>query len=142
MSDPVLGTLERTDDVWSSRTTWVHSDAPFALSVYRSKVVPSPADAQVYEALRQSYKRLSPDIQLALLRLWNDYRAKDVFATKQEPEFVDPLALWHAVQLQGIGVYEDGHVELIYGFASQAHPEGAFMVGIRGQSVEALEYVE
>lgn len=140
-NDPVLGKLARSQDegTWSGQATWVHGNEPFALTVFRSDGAPDAADQRLYQQLVHDYPAVVAQIQTSLSDLWNRYRAN---AGSAAPDFGNSLALWRSLRLQGIGLHGGEQVQLIFGFADERHPEGAFLVAVRGRQAEPLEYVE
>lgn len=118
--------------------TWEHAQVPFALTVHRAEEVPSQFDRTVFEALRRSYPAMRSSLQGALDELWSAARET---ATTGLPDVGGSLDLWVKLQLQGIGLHDDGHAELIFGFLDPNLPEGAFIVSVHGTSVTPVEYV-
>ena len=137
--DPVFGSLQRLDGQWSGRMTWQHSPIPFALTVHRTDEVPSRVDRAVFEELQRNYPAMRSSLQGALHDLWS---AVPGASGSEFPGVGSSLDLWAKLQLQGLGLHPDGHVELIYGFTDESLPEGAFIVSAHGTDVEPLEYVE
>ena len=136
--DPLFGALVRDDGIWLGRMTWEHAEVPFALSVHRAREVPTRSDHIVFEALRTSYPAMRPLLQAAVDELWSAARK----SAQALPDVGGPLDLWAKLQLQGVGLHEDGHVELIFGFADPDIAAGAFIVSVHGMQVTPQEYVE
>ncbi|MFN0039914.1 MAG: hypothetical protein ACKVP2_10430 [Burkholderiales bacterium] len=139
VNDPVFGALTQRDGAWSGTMAWDHSPVPFALTVYRDDEVPSQADRVMFETLRRDYVALRPALQEALSELWS--ASRDIDAT-ESLKFGGVFDLWAKLNLQAAGLYPDGHAELIFGFAGENLPEGAFIVAVHGKKVAPLEYVE
>lgn len=138
IDDPVLGRLAPDDEGWAGEGRLVDGGQPFALTVHRS-TGPSDADRDAYRSLLAEYEALRPEIEVALFTLWKAARAE---VATEGASFDDAVTLWDAVSLQGVGIHPDGHVELVYGFDDEDHPEGAFFVTVTGDVVEPVEYVE
>ncbi len=136
LEDPVLGRLALADGYWSGQTSWTHTPTPFALTVHRKGEAPSQSDRKAFEVLTRSYPGLRSALQDALFRLWTAAKVSNGPAFGSSPD------LWARLVLQGVGLHPDGHAELIYGFADESHPEGAFIVSVSGRTVRPLEYVE
>jgi len=136
LEDPVLGRLAMADGYWSGQASWSHTPTPFALTVHRKGETPSQSDRKSFEVLSRNYPGLRSALQAALFKLWTAAQVKN------GPVFGSSPDLWAGLVLQGVGLHPDGHAELIYGFADESHPEGAFIVSVSGRMVKALEYVE
>lgn len=139
LQDPVLGSLAQQDGRWTGQRTWEHSPGPFSLTVYRKGEMPSPADRAAFQALARNYPGLRSGLQEALHQLWDASRSQ---TGRQAADFGGALDLWARITLQGVGLYPDGHVELIYGFDGPGCPDGAFIVSVRDRQVEPVEYVQ
>jgi len=139
VSDPVLGSLAQQDGQWTGRGTWEHSPSPFSLTVYREGEAPSQVDRATFQALARDYPALRSGLQEALHQLWDANQSRP---GRQSANFGGALDLWSRITLQGVGLYPDGHAELVYGFDDPSYPDGAFIVSVRGRWVEPVEYVE
>ena len=139
VSDPVFGSMAQQDGHWTGQGTWEHSPSPFSITVYRTGAVPSQVDRAVFQALARDYVALRSGLQVALHGLWDANRRK---TGRQPVDFGGALDLWARITLQGVGLYPDGHAELIYGFEDLGYLAGAFIVSVRDGQVEPVEYVE
>jgi hypothetical protein len=137
--DPVFGKLVRLGDRWAGQATWPHAPNPFAVSVYRQDGPPQAVDRQRYEQLGRDYPGLRPALQRCLWELWDGYVRRDF---GDVPAFANDLGLWSRLEHQGVCLHEDGLIELVFGFALDTLPSGAFFVAVRGQQVEPVEYVD
>ena len=137
-NDPLFGALTRQDGLWSGQLTWDHTPTPFSLTVHRANEVPSQVDRTVFEALRCAYPALRSSLQGAVHDLWSGARKAHA---DELPDLGGSLDLWARLQLQGVGLHEDGHAQLIFGFTDPTLPDGAFIVSVHGTEVEPLEYL-
>jgi len=138
-TDPLFGALVRRDEQWSGQMTWEHTPIPFALTVHRADAVPSRVDRAVFEELQRNYPAMRSALQGALHDLWSTVPGAN---GPDFPGIGSSLDLWAKLQLQGVSLHPDGHVELIYGFADESLSEGAFIVAAHGTDIEPLEYVD
>ncbi len=71
-----------------------------------------------------------------LFALWQQVRRPE------HAPFAGSLAFWGAMVLQGVGLHSSGEVTLIYGFATDAQPDGAFIATVHADAVRDVEYIE
>src|SRR6185295_5395673 len=135
VDDPVLGTLVRRDGQWTGQVRWSHSAQPFALTVDRADAGPTAADRAAFEALARDYPSLRVGLEDALYRLWGPARA---MIEPTPPDVSGSLELWSRMELQGLALRADGHVDLIYGLAGESPIEGAFIVSVHGHEVQPV----
>ena len=138
-NDPLFGVLIRRDGLWSGQMTWEHTPTPFSLTVHRAEEAPSQTERVVFEALRRDYPAMRSSLQGALHDLWI---ARPGANGPAFPSVGGSLDLWAKLQLQGVGLHQDGHAELIYGFYDASLPQGALIVSAHGTALAPMEYVD